>query len=212
MADHLRRGVGGRAVVDAVDVAQDNQRFGLHHGRHESRKFVVVGEHQLGDRDGVVLVDDWDHAVGEHDLHAVALVEILPPCGEALLGGEHLPADDAVFVEEVVVAVQQLHLTYGREELAGRYGVDAARALFEDAAARSHGARRDEDHLDAGAVQPGDLVHEGRNARGVGASVVAGQHVAASLDDDAAVFAGSVHVFAVRASPGVTVRICSPRP
>ena len=86
------------------------------------------------------------------------------------------------------------------------------RRLFEDAAARSHGARRDEDHLDAGAVQPGDLVHEGRNARGVGASVVAGQHVAASLDDDAAVFAGSVHVFAVRASPGVTVRICSPRP
>ena len=78
--------------------------------------------------------------------------------------------------------------------------------------ALKRGSASDEDHLDAGAVQPGDLVHEGRNARGVGASVVAGQHVAASLDDDAAVFAGSVHVFAVRASPGVTVRICSPRP
>ena len=105
-ADDLRCGVGGRAVVDAVDVAQDNERLGVHHGRDEPRELVVVGEHQFGDRDGVVLVDDRQHAVGEHRLHAVALVEVLPPCGEALLGGEHLPADDAVFVEEVVVAVE----------------------------------------------------------------------------------------------------------
>ena len=52
------------------------------------------------------------------------------------LGGEHLPAGDAVFVEEVVVAVQQFHLPDGREELAGRNGVDAASdAGFEQAAA-----------------------------------------------------------------------------
>ncbi len=194
-ADDLRRGVRGRSVVDAVDVAQDDERLGVHHRGHEAREFVVVGEHQFGDRDGVVLVDDRDDARGEHRLHAVALVEVLAPRGEALLGGEHLPADDAVFVEEVVIAVQQLHLSDGREELARRNGVDASDPGFEDAAARGHGPRRDEDHLDARAVEPCDLVHERRDARGVGPSVFAGQHVAADLDDDAAVFFVTVQRF-----------------
>jgi hypothetical protein len=187
-ADDLRGGVRRRTVVDAVDIAQDDERLGSHHRRHETRKFVVVGEHQLRDRDRVVLVDDRDDARREHRLHAVALVEVLPPRGEALLGGEHLPAGDAVFVEEVVVAVQQFHLPDGREELAGRNGVDASDAGFEQAAARGHGARRDEDELRAGPVQARQLVHERRDARGVGPSVLAGEHIAADLDDDAAVF------------------------
>ncbi len=192
-------GSAGDTVVDAVDVAQDDERLGVHHRRHEAREFVVVGEHQFGDRDRVVLVDDRDDARREHRLHAVALVEVLAPRGEALLGGEHLPADDAVFVEEVVVAVQQLHLSDGREELARRNGVDASDPGFEDAAARGHGPRRDEDHLDARAVEPCDLVHERRDARGVGPSVFAGQHVAADLDDDAAVFFRfTIHTFTIQ--------------
>ena len=76
----------------------------------------------------------------------------------------------------------------GREELARRNGVDASDAGFEQAAARGHGARRDEDELRAGPVQARQLVHERRDARGVGPSVLAGEHIAADLDDDAAVF------------------------
>ena len=91
---------------------------------------------------------------GEHRLHAVALVEVLAPRGEALLGGEHLPADDAVFVEEVVVAVRAVSPAR-RPRRAGapkrcrcvRPGVRGT-----PRAPDGHGPRRDEDHLDARAV------------------------------------------------------------
>ena len=184
----FRLGFFGVTVVDTNHIGKDDKRVGSHHRGKKSSQFVVVGKHQFGNTYGIVFVDNGYHAVFEHHADAVALVEVVAAGLEILLGGEHLPADDSPCVEEFVVAADQLHLPDGREELAGRNGVDASDAGFEQAAARGHGARRDEDELRAGPVQARQLVHERRDARGVGPSVLAGEHIAADLDDDAAVF------------------------
>ena len=43
---------------DAIDVGEQDERVGFHHLGDEARQFIVIGKHQLSDRDGVVLVDD----------------------------------------------------------------------------------------------------------------------------------------------------------
>ena len=122
--DELRVGIGGVARVDAVNVAEQDEQVGRHHGGDEAREFVVVGEHQFGDRDGVVLVDDGHHAFLQHHLHTVLLIEVMPARAERLFGGEHLSAGDAVVAEEFVVFVDEFGLAYGGVELALIDGVE----------------------------------------------------------------------------------------
>ena len=111
------------AGVDAVDVAEQYQCVGLHHLCYQSRQLVVVGEHQLGHADGVVLVDDGQHTVLQHHAHAGLLVAVLLAGLEVLLHGEHLTHVDVVFAEEVVVQADELGLPQGGEQLALLHGV-----------------------------------------------------------------------------------------
>ncbi len=114
---------GRVAVVYTVYIRQYDERLSIHHRCHQPRQLVVVGKHKLCYAHGVVLVDDGQHAVFEHHVHACALVEILQSGREALLHGEYLPYVNAVFAEEVVVKVDELHLSYGRKELPLAYGI-----------------------------------------------------------------------------------------
>ena len=113
-----RGGVGRVAGVEAVDVAEYDERVAVEHSRDETGKLVVVGEHQFGYAHGVVLVDNRYDAVSQHHHHAVALVEIMSARGETLLHGQHLADVDAPVAEKVVVAVDELDLPHGRKELA----------------------------------------------------------------------------------------------
>ena len=86
-------------VIDAVYVAQDNQGLHIHHGGYQSGEFVVIGEHQFADGDCVVLVDNGNYSVFQHDGHAVLLVEVVAAGTEILFHGEYLPYGDAMLAE-----------------------------------------------------------------------------------------------------------------
>ena len=88
-----------RSLVDAVDVAEDNQDLRIHHGSYQSGELVIIGEHQFANGNGIVLVDNGNHSVFQHYGHAVFLVEIVAAGSEVLFHGEHLPHRDAVFTE-----------------------------------------------------------------------------------------------------------------
>lgn len=182
----MAAGFTGFPVVDAVDVAENDEGFGSHHGGNHAREFIVVGEHQFGYRHRVVFVDNGYHTVFEHHLHAVFLVEIVAACGKTLFHGEHLAAGNAVFAEEFVVAVDEFGLAHSRKELSGRYGVEFPVVLDTQlAAARGHGSRGDENDFDVVAAQLGHLVYQCRDAGNVEGAVGTGKYVTADFYRDA---------------------------
>ena len=187
-AYHLGAGLTRVAVVDAVDVAEYDERVAVEHGGHESRQLVVVGEHQFGHADGIVLVDNGYDAVAQHHHHAVALVEIVAARGEALLHGEHLTDVDTPVAEQVVVAVDELYLSDSRKELAGVDIVELRQLhAAQLGASASHRSRRNHDNLDAAGAEGAHLVDESRNAGDVERAVGTGQHIAAYLYGDSAI-------------------------
>ena len=91
------------AVVDAVDIAQQDECVGLHHLSDEAAQLVVICEHQLSDADGVVLVDDGDDTIFQHHPHAGLLIAVLLTRLEVLLHGQYLSDMDMVLTEQVVI-------------------------------------------------------------------------------------------------------------
>ena len=82
------------------------------------RQLIVIGKHQLGDAHGIVLVDDREHVVFQHHLHAGLLILVLLLGTEILLHGQYLTYLDLVFAEKVVIETYEFHLSDGREQLA----------------------------------------------------------------------------------------------
>ena len=72
----------GRRGVEPVDVGEQHQAVGAHHGGDARRQAVVVAVADLGGRDRVVLVDDGQRAERQQRLDGVARVEV----AAALLG------------------------------------------------------------------------------------------------------------------------------
>lgn len=169
------------AVVNPVDMAQDNQRLDVHHRGDQPRQFVVVGEHQFRDRDRVIFVDDRHYTRRQHSADAVFLIQIEIPAAEVVLRGQHLSAGDPAAPEQVVVAVDQLGLPHGRVELPRRYVVEfQPRAEF--APSRSHRSRGDENHLDSRPPEGHHLIHQGRHPGHIQCAVAPREYVAAHLD------------------------------
>ena len=184
--DELSVGVGGIACVDAVDVAEQDEQVGRHHGGDEARELVVVGEHQFGDRDGVILVDDGHHTLLQHHLHTVLLIEVMPARAERLLGGEHLPARDAVVAEEFVVFVDEFGLTDSGIKLALIDGVEpvGGESALEFAAPTGYGTRGNKDDLYALAMKRCHLIDDGRHACDVERAIGTGEDVGTYFDGD----------------------------
>ena len=173
----------GIAVVEAIDTSQQDKRLCPYHLGDEAREFVVVREHQFLDADRVVLVDDGQHAVLQHHLHAGFLVLAGALAQEVILGGQHLADVYVVLAEEVVIEIDELDLPHGREELTLFYGVEHVVDL-QFLPATSHGSARDEHHVIAPSSQPRDLVHQRRHASDVELASVCREHVAAHLHYD----------------------------
>ncbi len=184
--DELRVGVGGVACVDAVDVAEQDEQVGRHHGGDETRELVVVGEHQFGDRYGVVLVDDGHHALLQHHLHTVLLIEVMPARAERLLGGEYLPAGNAMIAEEFVVLVDEFGLTDSGIELALIDGIEpvGGESALEFAASAGYSSRRDEDDLYALAMKLCHLIDDGRHTCDIERAIGTGEDVGTYFDGD----------------------------
>ena len=110
-------------IVDAVNIAEQYQRVCLHHLGDEAAEFVVIGKHQLGDADGVVLIDDRQHVVLKHHGHTSTLVTVLLAWLEVLLHRQHLAHVYVVLTEQVIVETNKFYLTESRVQLSLFHGV-----------------------------------------------------------------------------------------
>ena len=116
VGNHFRLREVGVAVVHAINIAQYHQCLALHHGGNQSGKFIIVGKHEFGNRNGIVFVHNRNHPVSQHGVHAMALIEVVVASGKTLFHGEHLPASEGAVAEKIVVAINEAHLPHCRKE------------------------------------------------------------------------------------------------
>ena len=174
-------------VEKAVHVREDDVAIDLQHRGDEAGEFVVIGEHQLGDGDGVVLVDDGHDFLREQRLEAGAHVEVVLPVAEVPLRHKQLRAGHAVLFEAVVVGVDEADLSGGGEHLArlDRREISSER---HDAAPRADSAGGDENDFDAIRHERGDLRSQAVENRRVELAVAPRDDVGANLDDNSPVY------------------------
>ena len=110
-ADNLRLRVVGMSIVDTVDIGEQHEGVGIHHLGDQTTELIVIREHQLCDAYRIVLIDDGQHVVFQHHLHAGTLVLILFARLKILLHRQHLTYMDAELTEQVVVKTDELHLS-----------------------------------------------------------------------------------------------------
>ena len=95
--DVLCRRVGaGRRVIEAVDVGQQHDQIGAHHGADAGGEPVIVAVTDFGGRHRVVLVDDRHRAPFQQFVDGRAGVEIAPPLLGVAQRDQHLAGGNAV--------------------------------------------------------------------------------------------------------------------
>ena len=149
----------------------------MHHTGHKSGELIVVGEHQFGDRHRVVLVDNRNDIVLNHHADARLLVLVLAFGDEVLFHRQHLTNVDAIFAEERIVEVHELHLSHSRVELTLFDAVQRMHGVHL-APSASHSTRRNEYQLMACCVQHCKLIDYRREPAHVDMTVWARQYVA----------------------------------
>jgi hypothetical protein len=109
------------------DVAEDHQQIGADQRRDEGGEIVVVAEveaHFL-DRNGVVLVDDRQHAGLEQRFERVARVDVAAAIGEIVVREENLCHRLPVPAEALVVERHEMDLADGSRGLSCGHGLGA---------------------------------------------------------------------------------------
>ena len=101
----------GMPGIDAIDVREQDERVGLHHLCDEAGEFIVIGKHQLGNADGIILIDDGKNVVLEHYGHTGLLITVLFTRLEVLFHSEYLTNVYAELAEQVVVETNEFDLT-----------------------------------------------------------------------------------------------------
>ncbi len=135
-----------RGRVEAVDVGQEDEQVGAHHGGDAGGEAVVVAVADLVGGDGVVLVDDRDRAELQQRGDGRAGVEVAAALLGVAEGEQDLPGGEAV-------ALQRLRLGAGERDLADRGGglallePSGAGRQVEDAAAEGDGAGGDDEQV-----------------------------------------------------------------
>ena len=146
-------------VVNAVNVREQNERVGFHHLGDKAREFVIIGEHQLGDRYRVIFVDNRQYIILQHDFHAGLLVPVLLARLKVLLHSQHLTDVDAELTEQIIVESYELYLSHGGEELALLNAVEAV-VDGQLTPPASDGAGGHENHFETVTAEFGNLVDE----------------------------------------------------
>ena len=118
--DPLRPGPARRSVVEGVDVGEEHERVGVDEVGDEGGEPVVVAEADLARGDGVVLVDDGQHAEVEQPLEGAAGVGVVRAPGDVVGGEQHLTDGDVVPGERLGVGGEQGALADRGRGLLGR--------------------------------------------------------------------------------------------
>ena len=171
-------GVGG---VEPFDDAEQDEERGLEQVGDQGGEVVVVAEADLGDADGVVLVDDRQAAPLDQGDDGVAGVEVAGAAVEVAGRQQELGRGDAVRRQTVLPGAHEKSLADRGTclELA-QVGGPAAQA--EPADAGADGPGRDEHDLAAGGTQALHLVGQRPHPAAVQRAAGVGQHVGADLD------------------------------
>ena len=173
------------AVVQTVDVAEQDEQVGVHQVRDQGREAVVVAEPDLAGGDRVVLVDDRQHAELEQLREGLVGVAVVTAPGHVVGRQQDLPDDEPVPGELLGVAVHEESLTHGGRGLLRGQGPRAA-GQPEGCEAGGDRTGRDQDDLRAAAARGGEHVDEAAYALGVDAPGGGGEGGRADLDHDPA--------------------------
>ena len=179
-----RRVVRRRRRVEPVDVGEEDQEVGAHHGGDARRQAIVVAVADLAGRDGVVLVDDGDGAEPEERADGRAGIEVAPPLLGVAEGEQDLPGGEAV-------ALQRLGIGAGERDLPDRGGrlalLETQRPgrQIEDAPAEGDGAGGDDEEVAPAGRERGKVGGE-RIEPGALQPLAVDEERRADLDDDAA--------------------------
>ena len=176
----------GRRIVKPVDVGQQHQQIGAHHGGDARREAVVVAVADFARRNRVVLVDHRHRAPFEQARDGRARVEIALAFFGVAERDQNLPGADAMAAQRFRPGARQFDLPDGRRGLAV---VELEHALrqFEDRAAERDRARRHDQHIALFRVQLRDVGDERGKPRFLDAAGFrVDQQRRTDLDDDAA--------------------------
>ncbi len=141
--DEFGVGVGDRrGGVEAVDVGQQDEQVGAHHGGDAGREAVVVAVADLAGGDGVVLVDHRHGAKSEQRGDGRAGIEVAAALLGVAEGEQDLAGGEADAAEGLGPGAGERDLADGGGGLAFLQP-QRARRQAEHAAAQRDGARRD---------------------------------------------------------------------
>ena len=173
------------ALVEAVDIREQDQQIGAHHHRDPRREPIVVAEADLVGGDRVVLVDHRHGAEREQRVDGAARVQVASARLGVLVGQENLRDADAVAGERRLVRMGQPDLPAGRRCL---HLLQLQRALRETEVTAPDGdrARRDDQHVLAAFAKLGHVPREAIEPGLVeGAGLRVGEQRRADLDHGA---------------------------
>lgn len=136
------------AAVEAGNVGEDDEQFGVHFRGDQCGKAVVVakGEVDFVDGDAVVFVDDGYDAHGEKGVHGVAEVEVRAAVGENVVSEQDLGDFLVEYAKGLLVLVHEDALSNGGAGLSCFYVSDFSRDT-QRAGSHADGARGDKDNL-----------------------------------------------------------------
>ena len=109
--------LSGSLVYRPSTSVSSDEEIGLDERGDQRAQVVVVADLDLLDGNGVVLVDDGQHAELEQGEQRVARVQIARPIGDVLRRQQHLPDRHAVALERDLVVPHQRRLADGGRRL-----------------------------------------------------------------------------------------------
>lgn len=176
--------ISGTSIIKPIHITQQNECVSSHKACNEAGKFVIIGEHELSDAHGVVLVHHRQDAMRKHNLHATAHVLAMLLGIEIVLLRQDLSHGDMMLAQEIVVAVDEFCLSHGREQLALLHGIhlqSALKAKMKFSPTRCHSTRGDEQDLYTTMTQLGNLVHKRGETGDIESAVGTGENGTAYL-------------------------------
>ena len=107
-------------------MGENDIALNIHHGSDKAGEFIIIGKHQLRDRNGIVLIDDGDDVLLQKRSEAGLHVEVMQAVAEITFRDQNLRSDKSMLQKEIVIGADQLDLSGGGEHLPGSNRCDGA--------------------------------------------------------------------------------------